>query len=61
MAIRKEQVLALATLGVAALVAPKYFRSPAAPPAIRLQQEDYKPTPVVASRFGSKPAPFSGT
>lgn len=46
MAIRKEQVLALATLGVAALVAPKYFRSPEAPPAIRLQQEEYKATPV---------------
>lgn len=57
MAIRKEQVLALATLAVAAMVAPKYLRAPEAPAAIRLQQEDYKPTPVRGYTLADANAP----
>lgn len=44
MAIRKEQVLAMATLVVAGLVVPKYFAAPAVAAPTRIKQEDYAPT-----------------
>ena len=57
MAIRKEQVLAIATLVVAGLVVPKYLAAPAVAAPVRITPEDYAPTPLRGYTLADANAP----